>query len=183
MSICLAGHRRALELAHRRRGHGGLARRFGSPVGTALNLLPAAIEAGSGEFGGHGSLIAGEMGALPRLASLATDLPVAPDRMVDIGAEDFRTRCQRCSIECPPHAVDDDKHTVRGVERWCVDSGECVPHFDERHGRGICRAVRPWSQPGVAAPLTRKMLGWRTPGSVVTAGAERCARPLNGARW
>lgn len=161
MRVYYAGHRRARKLADWLRGQGHAARGFGSPMGTALNLLPAAIEAGIGELGKHGSLICPEMGSLLRLSYVVTDLPLDTDAPVDNGVDDFCTRCQRCATECPPHAIADVKQIVRGVERWYVDFDACVPYFNEHHGCGICLAVCPWSQPGVGPGLAAKMLARR----------------------
>lgn len=166
MRIYYDGHRKARELADWLRGQGWAARGFGNPMGTALNILPAAIAAGIGELGKHGSLISREMGSLFRLAYVVTDLPLTTDAPVDFGVDDFCMRCQRCSTACPPQAIADHKQLVRGVERWYVDFDACVPYFNENYGCGICIAVCPWSQPGLADTITRKMLARRSQSGV-----------------
>ena len=161
MSIYYYGHERARKVADWLREQGWPARGFGIPMGTALNILPAAIEAGVGELGKHGSLICKEMGALFRLAYVVTDLPLEVTHPTDIGVDDFCLRCTACSRECPPNALSDSKQLVRGVERWYVDFDKCVPYFNETSGCGICIAACPWSQPGLAPGISEKMLKLR----------------------
>jgi epoxyqueuosine reductase QueG len=38
-----------------------------------------------------------------------TDLPLATDEPEDIGADEFCMSCQRCTTECPPKAISDEK--------------------------------------------------------------------------
>ena len=155
------GHQRARELADWLRRQGWPARGYGNPMGTPLSLVPAAIEAGIGELGKHGSLICKEMGSLFRLAYVVTDLPLAVDNATDIGVDDFCLRCRACSTACPPNALSEEKVLVRGVERWYVDFDKCVPYFNEHCGCALCLAVCPWSQPGVGPSLSEKMLSKR----------------------
>ena len=105
----LYGHGRARELADWLCGNGWPARGFGNPIRTPLNILPAAIEAGIGELGKHGSLICKEMGSLFRGACVATDLPLAVDAATDIGVGDFCPSCRACTSACPPNALTDEK--------------------------------------------------------------------------
>lgn len=158
VDIYYFGHLRARKLADWLRGQGWGARGFGNPMGTALNVIPAAIEAGIGELGKHGSLICPEMGALFRLAYVVTDLPLAIDSPRDCGIDEFCLTCQVCTRECPPVAINREKQMVRGVERWYVDFDKCVPYFNEHFGCGICLAVCPFSLPGRGPIISHKML-------------------------
>ena len=133
------------------------AKSYPGPLATALNMLPAAIEAGFGELGKHGSLINREYGSSFRLSAVATDMPLVADRPDSFGADDFCINCQVCAEACPPNAIVHDKQKVRGVEKWYVDFDKCVPYFGETFGCGICIAVCPWSRPGVAGGLIEKL--------------------------
>ncbi|MDP6952088.1 MAG: reductive dehalogenase domain-containing protein [Alphaproteobacteria bacterium] len=53
---------------------------FSGPMAGALNMIPAAIEAGLGQLGKHGSLINRTYGSGFRLSAVATDLPLTSDR-------------------------------------------------------------------------------------------------------
>jgi len=152
------GTRAAKALANFVREQGYDAEGHGGPGAGPLQLVPAAIAAGFGQLGKHGSIINGRYGSSFRLAGVLTDLPLEPDAPVDIGAEDFCASCQVCSNACPPAAIADTKQWVRGAEKWYVDFDKCMPYFASTWGCGICIAVCPWSKPGTAPRLAEKML-------------------------
>lgn len=127
------------------------------PMAKDMLMIPAAIAAGLGELGKHGSLINRRLGSSFRLSAVTTDLPVMPDAPDVFGGDEFCTRCQVCSNACPPDAIFADKQWVRGVEKWYVDFDKCIPYFAESRGCGICIVVCPWSRPGVADNLLVKM--------------------------
>jgi epoxyqueuosine reductase QueG len=138
---------------------------YDGPTPEALSMIPAAIAAGLGELGKHGSMINRRYGASFRLSGVATDMPLEFDRPDVFGAEEFCTVCQLCTNACPPEAIADHKQRVRGVERWYVDFDRCIPYFAETRGCAICIAVCPWSRPGVADRLVVKMAQRRERGA------------------
>lgn len=140
------------------RGQGWRASPSGGPAAGPITLTPAALEAGFGELGKHGSIINREYGSSFRLSAVFTDLPLVEDKAVDIGAEDFCLNCQVCTNACPPGAISNDKTIVRGEEKWYVDFDLCFPYFAETAGCGICIAVCPWSKPGRGPIMSDKML-------------------------
>ncbi|NNC80576.1 MAG: 4Fe-4S dicluster domain-containing protein [Acidimicrobiales bacterium] len=127
----------------------------------SLIQIPAAIEAGLGQLGKHGSMISKELGSMYRLGAIVTNLPLVLDSPEDIGVDDFCARCQVCTTNCPPHAIFDTKQMVRGRERWYVDFDTCIPYFVENHGCGICIGVCPWSEPGRGEAFSIKQLALR----------------------
>jgi epoxyqueuosine reductase QueG len=133
------------------------AKTFPGPLATALNMIPAAIEAGLGELGKHGSIINRDYGSSFRLSAVASDMPLISDRRDEFGADAFCLNCQICAQACPPDAISHDKQKVRSVEKWYVDFDKCIPYFGETFGCGICIAVCPWSRPGVASGLIEKL--------------------------
>ena len=120
-------------------------------------MIPAAIEAGLGELGKHGSIINRELGSNFRLSMVTTDLPVIPDKPDVFGADVFCGSCQLCSSACPPDAIFREKQTVRGETKWYVDFDKCVPYFVDNKTCGLCLVVCPWSRPGIAPNLLQKM--------------------------
>ncbi len=127
------------------------------PMTEDVLMIPAAIEAGLGELGKHGSMIHRRFGANFRLSMVTTDLRVAPDAPDIFGADLFCQNCQVCARACPPDAIAQEKQTVRGTKKWYVDFDKCLPYFVENETCGICLAVCPWSRPGVADNLVGKM--------------------------
>ena len=124
--------------------------------------------AGLGQLGKHCSLIIKEHGSNFRLAAVLTDLPLATDAPVDIGVDELCTSCRRCTLDCPPDAIVDDKQIVRGVEKWYVDFDKCIPYFAMTEGCGICIEVCPWSEPGRRGGWSETLLAKRWEGSDVT---------------
>lgn len=88
---------------------------------------------------------------------ILTNLPLVAYEPDVFGADDFCTNCRVCSDACPPEAIPEEKRWVRGTEKWYVDFDRCLPFFNETKGCGICIAVCPWSRPGVADTLVKKM--------------------------
>ena len=120
-------------------------------------MIPAAIEAGLGELGKHGSIINRELGSNFRLSMVTTDLPVIPDKPDVFGADVLCESCQLCSSACPPDAIFREKQMVRGETKWYVDFDKCVPYFVDNKTCGLCLVVCPWSRPGIAPNLLQKM--------------------------
>lgn len=151
------GTRTARKLADRIRKAGWHARGNCGPMAGPVNLIPAALTAGLGELGKHGSIINREVGANFRLAYVLTEMPLATDEPDRFGVDSFCINCQLCRKVCPPEAIFDIKQLVRGVEKWYVDFDKCVAYFNDSQGCGMCIAVCPWSRPGIAEGLARKM--------------------------
>lgn len=137
---------------------GYYAKAYQGPFASALNMVPAALAAGMGELGKHGSIINDQYGSNFRLSAVTTDMPLLADHPVDIGVEDFCLNCQICTNACPPDAISNDKQMVRGVEKWYVDFDKCIPYFGESLGCGICIVRCPWAYPDRAPLLMEKML-------------------------
>lgn len=150
--------RASRELANFILSQGHYAKAWPGPYASALSMMPAAIAAGIGTLGKHGSLISKEYGSSIRLAAVTTDMPLVADSARDIGSEDFCLNCQICTNACPPGAIENEKQMVRGVEKWYVDFDKCIPYFGETLACGICIARCPWSRPGTGPKLSEKML-------------------------
>jgi epoxyqueuosine reductase len=127
------------------------------PMASRLAMIPAAIQAGFGELGKHGSLINPEFGSSFRLSAVLTNAPLPLDKPKTHGVDDFCSSCKICEDACPPFAITADKQLVRGVEKWYVDFDKCLPFFNEHQGCAICIAECPWSRPGVGLNLAKKL--------------------------
>jgi len=127
------------------------------PMASKIAMIPAAIEAGFGELGKHGSIINPEFGSSFRLSAVLTDAPIATTPKQDHGVDGFCQACRICEDACPPFAINSEKKMVRGDEKWYVDFDKCLPFFNEHQGCAICIAVCPWSRPGVGLNLAAKL--------------------------
>ena len=151
------GTRAARAIANFIQEKGYSARPHGGPTAGPMLLIPAAIEAGMGELGKHGSIINRQFGSSLRLAGVLTDMPLVANMPDTFGADDFCTSCQICTNACPPDAINREKSPVRGIEKWYVDFDKCIPYFNETQGCGICITACPWSTPGRGPKLAEKM--------------------------
>ena len=166
------------------REQGWPAESFPGPRADALLMIPAAIAAGLGELGKHGSIINRTHGASFRLAAVSTDMPLLADEPDVFGADDFCHNCRLCTDACPPDAIAEQKQLVRGDEKWYVDFDRCIPYFAETKGCAICIARCPWSRPGVADNLLVKMAQRRERRAAAgsPAARERVPGRVSGAR-
>ena len=127
------------------------------PMSGKITMVPAAIEAGFGELGKHGSIINPEFGSSFRLSAILTNAPIPLSSKQDHKVDDFCSKCRICEDACPPDAIFKEKKMVRGVNKWYVDFDKCIPFFNEHQGCAICIAVCPWSKPGVGFNLATKL--------------------------
>jgi reductive dehalogenase len=131
--------------------------------------IPIAIEAGMGELGRHGVMLTKELGSSLKLTTVTTDLPLAHDRPVDIGADEFCRDCKICAERCPSGAISfGEKKAVRGVEKWAISGPACFKVWNETGTDcGICIASCPWTKPrtafhrmATAIATRKKKAGW-----------------------
>lgn len=151
------GTRVAKALANALRASGHDALPYGGPMAGSFLLIPAAIAAGLGELGKHGSMIHRKLGSNFRLACVLTSVPLTLDQPDDFGADGFCAHCRVCADACPPDAILPQKSLVRGERRWYVDFDKCLPYFNENLGCAICLAVCPFSRPGMGPRLVDKL--------------------------
>ena len=112
-------------------------------------VVPTFVDAGIGEQGRCAFVVTKEFGNNFRPGAVATDMPLALDKPVDFGLQDFCEKCQVCADYCPPGAITHgEKEVIRGVRRWPVDSDKCHRYWDRIGGDcSICQAVCPWNHP------------------------------------
>lgn len=124
------------------------------PVNYDLVMPPLAIDAGLGEQGRNGILVTPELGANTRLAAVSTDMPLEPDKPIDIGIKEFCNKCKICAEECPSGAIsftDEPEEVIRGYKRWKINHDKCYTVWNSvatSHSRGcrVCLAVCPYSR-------------------------------------
>ena len=129
-------------------------RAYASMNDTAASI-PYAIKAGLGEYGRHGLLIAPEIGPRLRIGKIFTDLPLAHDRPIRFGVEEFCQICRRCSDGCPPKAIAagdpstaiHNRSNILGVEKWTTDAEKCFDFWvSQITDCSICIRVCPYNR-------------------------------------
>ena len=155
------GTRTSFALANWIRSQGYTAKAFPGPRASSLLLIPAAIDAGLGQLGKHGSLINRTWGSNLRLAGVTTDMPLSFFQPDEFGSDDFCTKCQVCTDACPPSAIADHKQWVRGVERPISNELMQYRRRDQmrRLKRFITRQKNPPGQGEPNGPLGGKSCG------------------------
>jgi reductive dehalogenase len=114
-----------------------------------LLLVPLAVDAGLGELGRQGYLIAEGFGPRVRLFAVQTDMPLEPDAPVDLGAAEFCRRCLKCAESCPSRSIPHGPpRPVNGTLRWKLDEDGCFEYWG-KVGTDccVCMAVCPFSRP------------------------------------
>jgi ferredoxin len=114
-----------------------------------LLIVPTFVDAGIGEQGRTCHVVTKEFGNNFRPGAIATDMPLAIDKPVDFGLQDFCEKCKICADECPAGAIPKgDKEVVRGARVWHFNGDKCRRYQDYKGiSCGICQYVCPWSFP------------------------------------
>jgi ferredoxin len=110
-------------------------------------LPPLAVQAGLGELGRNNILIAERYGSRVRIGAVTTDLPLAGDAPISLGADHFCELCRKCADNCPSGALSSGgKECVRGVSKWPTHIERCYAYWRVTGTDcGVCMAVCPFS--------------------------------------
>jgi reductive dehalogenase len=111
--------------------------------------VPVAVDAGIGELARCGYVVSRSLGANFRLATVTTDMPLAYDGPVDIGMQDFCSKCRKCAVNCPSGAIPEgDMVETRGIRKWQINPEACLLYWGKTgYTCSICQAVCPWTKP------------------------------------
>lgn len=145
----IAAQKISIPLANfiREMGYAGRAHVSGSNYQVILPAL--AYFAGLGELGRHGYLISKKHGSRIRLGAVTTDLPLKPDRTINLGVQSFCDICRKCALNCPSKAITEkSKQNVRGVEKWQLSIEKCFSYWKNiGTDCALCMKVCPFSHP------------------------------------
>ncbi len=142
---------------------------------TALSI-PVAVDAGLGELGRHGLLITERFGPRVRLSKVFTNLPLVPDKPIELGVQAFCNQCKRCAFECPSRAISFGEPTTEGptlsnnhgIYKWYINPEKCLDFWGKNNGSCTnCIRVCPYNKlPGKAHNAVRyfvKNTPWLNP--------------------
>lgn len=117
-----------------------------------MAVMPVAImAAGMGELSRTGDCtIHPRLGFRHKVAAVHTDLPLAPDKPIDFGLQDFCRICMKCADNCPSKAITHDVDPVEhnGYLRWNSDMQKCTQFRilnESGQSCGRCMKVCPWN--------------------------------------
>ena len=113
---------------------------------------PILLWAGIGEMCRIGDIVLSPfIGARFKAAIITTDLPLAIDKPIDFGLQDFCSKCKQCARYCPSGAIPFEEKTIyNGYEKWRNDVQKCTSErVGNRKGAscGVCFTVCPWNKP------------------------------------
>ena len=125
---------------------------------TALSI-PLAIDAGLGELGRNGLLIASEFGPRVRLCKVFTDLPLETDKPIEFGIKKFCEKCKLCAEACEVGAISTSekpsyeiacRSNNPGALKWYVNVEKCFM-FWRKNGTSCstCIKVCPFNRSGL----------------------------------
>ncbi len=115
-------------------------------------LPPILLWAGLGEMCRIGDIVLNPfLGPRFKAAVVTTDLPLAVDKPIDFGLQDFCDKCKKCARECPSKSISaEEKVMYNGYEKWPNNVERCTAmRVGNKHGAscGTCIKVCPWNKP------------------------------------
>jgi len=116
--------------------------------------LPLTLLSGIGELSRIGELVLNPfLGPRFKTTVVTTDLPLAIDRPIDFGLQDFCSKCLKCANECPCSAISfGDKIMFNGYEMWKPDVARCTSYrVTNQKGAscGRCMKMCPFNKEGL----------------------------------
>jgi ferredoxin len=124
--------------------------------------IPLVLLDGLGELSRIGELVLNPFVG-PRFKSVVvtTDMPLAADKPIDFGPQDFCSKCTKCARECPCGAISfGDKVMFNGYEMWKPDVEKCVKYRvgnPKGSACGRCMKTCPFNTEGL---LSQRLLLW-----------------------
>ena len=129
---------------------------------------PLLLLSGLGEVSRIGEVILNPLLG-PRLKSgvVTTDMPLAHDKPIDFGLQNFCESCKKCARECPAGAITaGPKLMFNGYEIWKSDSQKCTTYRITTEGGAMCgRCMKtcPWNLEGLFAEKPFRWLAMHVP--------------------
>jgi reductive dehalogenase len=149
-------------------------RKLGYPARAHYNgnyqvvLPPLLLLSGIGEMSRIGGVTINPfLGPRFKAAAVTTDLPLAPDKPIDFGLQEFCQVCMKCAEECPSRAIPTgDRVMYNGYECWKLDVERCTKFRTSNPngaGCGTCIKVCPWNKPTGRLHDTVRWMALHTP--------------------
>jgi reductive dehalogenase len=152
----------------------GLGYRAEMMPGMMTPTIPFGLMAGLGEMGRMNRLVSPLYGGAIRLETMLTDLPLALDKPIDFGLQEFCRGCKKCAKACPANAISMDEepsweprgpYSTRGKKVWYDDCDRCMNYqAGQQLYCGACLAACTWNKDNkTALHAVAKALGAKLP--------------------
>jgi reductive dehalogenase len=133
-----------------------------------------AVKSGLGELGRHNRTVSPIFGSSFLLHSYVTDMPLAIDKPIDFGLQQFCRKCRKCAEACPAGAINtelDPSWTTRGPwnkagkKGWFEHSVQCRSYiYRTQSVCSRCLSACPWAkQDETALHEISRIFGARAP--------------------
>lgn len=123
----------------------GHSARVHSALDSDLLHLPLILYAGLGELSRIGEVALNPyLGPRFKSTIVSTNLPMAIDKPIDFGLQDFCAKCRKCANACPCNAISlGDKVMFNGYEMWKPDVEKCTSYrISNSRGGGCSRCMK-----------------------------------------
>lgn len=115
---------------------------------------PLLLLSGLGEVSRIGEVILNPyLGPRLKSGTITTTMPLAHDKPIDFGLQNFCNNCNKCARECPSGAITaGPKLMFNGYETWKSDSQKCATYRITTQGGAMCgRCMKtcPWNLEGI----------------------------------
>jgi ferredoxin-NADP reductase/ferredoxin len=129
---------------------------------------PLLLLAGLGEVSRIGEVILNPfLGPRLKSGAITTNMPLAYDKPIDFGLQNFCNQCNKCARECPSGAITAGPKTMfNGYEIWKSDSQKCTQYrITQPAGAmcGRCMKTCPWNLEGLFAEAPFRWLASHAP--------------------
>lgn len=121
-----------------------------------INPIPFAVMAGMGEMGRMNRVVSPYFGGAVRFALILTDLPLALDKPIDFGLQEFCRHCKKCAGACPVNAISFDtdpsweplgSYSFKGKKVWYEDCEKCASYTSSAGTYcGACLSACTWNK-------------------------------------
>ncbi len=88
-------------------------------------MIPLVLMAGLGEASKMSSAVNPFLGSNFKAAAVLTDMPLAIDKPIDIGLQEYCARCTICQDVCPTKSIKGNKTVYNGYEVWEINVRGC----------------------------------------------------------
>ncbi len=129
---------------------------------------PLLLLSGLGEVSRIGEVILNPyLGPRLKSGTVSTDMPMAYDKPINFGLQNFCSNCNKCARECPSGAISaGPKLMYNGYEIWKSDAEKCARYRITNSGGGMCgRCMKtcPWNLEGLFAESGFRWLAMNMP--------------------